>query len=248
MSLLTPLNHFSGVLQQRYYTRGLTSQLLWLLAKDLYVGKEAKDAFKDAFVNFSRWVSMDGISSPRMHEEVDATSLAPYKRDAVLPLPTVVDKTIPIYFKENKPLRKGCSHADNLSRVSQIFISDTAGRSSDQSALHEITRSDASINCSPPLPWVAILVDFGVKIHAVQPTFSVGQSEPRDIQEVGPCLRIHVTAISVDTFPFLSRHERLRSVLQNIIVYEELSSERWKAYTDISSNKCCMEVLVRNVI
>ncbi|KAI5988291.1 hypothetical protein EDC04DRAFT_1445500 [Pisolithus marmoratus] len=130
-----------------------------------------------------------GISSPRMVT-------------TILPLPTVVDKTIPIYFKENKPFRK-------------------AGRSSDQSALHEITRSDASINCSPPLPWVAILVDFGVKIHAVQPTFSVGQSEPRDIQEVGPCLRIHVTAISVDTFPFLSRHERLRSVLQNIIVYEE---------------------------
>ncbi|KAI6033314.1 hypothetical protein EDC04DRAFT_2214485 [Pisolithus marmoratus] len=191
-------------------------------------GEEAKGAFKDAYVNFSHWVSMDeNISVPKDGDDQLDTkewTLRHWHRTSAVQCchyQPLVDKMIPIYFKENKPPRKGLSHADDLSRVSQIFISDKAGRSSNQSALHKITRSHESINCSSSLPWVAILVDFGVKTPTVQPTFPARQSERLKTQDVGQCLRIHATAISVDTFPFLSRNEQLRSTLQNIIVYEE---------------------------
>ncbi|KAI6039773.1 hypothetical protein EDC04DRAFT_3090119 [Pisolithus marmoratus] len=100
------------------YFRFIFREDFWDLTR-----KEGKEAFEDVFINFSHWVSMDENIIPEdgdNHFKVHTTSLAPHKHDAVLPLPTPLDKIIPTYFKENKPPY-------------------TAGRSSDQSALHEIT-------------------------------------------------------------------------------------------------------------
>ncbi|KAI5984772.1 hypothetical protein EDC04DRAFT_2615605 [Pisolithus marmoratus] len=239
----------------------LTSRLLWLLAKDLFVrrtphfrpvipaadgqewksefadcqvipvmdylrfvfgphfcdraGKEAKEAFKHAYINFSHWVRTDENISTSKNRcgQLDAgqwTLRHWYRTSAVQccynqPL---VDKMIPIYFKD-------CPGETDLSRVSQIFISDRSQRSSSYDDLDNISRSHDSIKCHSSLPWVSILVDLGLTESAVEVKFA---DDPAD----GPCLRIYAAAIDVKTFPFLTKSHQLLYTLEKIITHDQI--------------------------
>ncbi|KAI6115032.1 hypothetical protein EDD17DRAFT_1827054 [Pisolithus thermaeus] len=178
-------------------------------------GKKAKKAFKNAFVNFSHWISMDeNIWVSKNHDdqlETDEWTLRHWHRTSAVQCchnQPLVDKMIPVYFDD----RHG---EDDLSRVSQIFISDRTQRRSSENELDKITRDHDSIRCHSSRPWVAILVDLGLKKSEAKVRFSHNLTE-------GPCLRIYAAAINVKTFPFLSRSERLPLTLRNIIAHERI--------------------------
>ncbi|KAI6135505.1 hypothetical protein EV401DRAFT_2192055 [Pisolithus croceorrhizus] len=188
-------------------------------------GWEAKEAFKDAFVNFSHWVSMDqDISVPKNGDNwsgADEWTLRHWHRTSAVQCchgQPLVDKMIPIYFKETVRSR------EDHSRVSQIFISDKARISASKKNLNNITRHHESIDCHSSLPWVAILVDLGLQKSAVEVDFSVRKSSRPTCQYApdSPCLHIYAAAINQDTFPFLSRSERLPLTLRNIIGHEQI--------------------------
>ncbi|KAI6118233.1 hypothetical protein F5141DRAFT_609580 [Pisolithus sp. B1] len=84
-----------------------------------------------------------------------------------------------------------------------------------ENELDKITRDHDSIRCHSSRPWVAILVDLGLKKSEAKVKFSHNLTE-------GPCLRIYAAAINVKTFPFLSRSERLPLTLRNIIAHERI--------------------------
>ncbi|KAI6100908.1 hypothetical protein EDD16DRAFT_1526124 [Pisolithus croceorrhizus] len=167
----------------------LARRLLWLLAKDLCVrrtpyrapifclrgeflekaGKKARKAFKNAFVNFTHWVSMGENTSPKNGDQLATQAL---------PLPS-------------------------------------------NSEFGNFARHYISINCHSSLPWIAILVDMGLKESKLEANFTVPVNQPehlntRDMSD-GPCLRIYAAAISNVTFPFLSQSEQLQRTLARII-------------------------------
>ncbi|KAI6160278.1 hypothetical protein EDD17DRAFT_1510588 [Pisolithus thermaeus] len=186
--------------------------------------EQAKAAFNNAFVNFSHWVSMNEDISVRKNGvdqlPADEWTLRHWHRTSAVQCchgQPLVDKMIPTYFKDNDP---SCR---DLSRVSQIFISDKARRSPNKKDLSDIIRNHDSINCGSSRPWVAILVDLGLKESTVEFTFPErwsGRSTTEGACD-GPCLRIYASAINSNTFPFLSRSEQLPLTLRNIIAYEE---------------------------
>ncbi|KAI6042758.1 hypothetical protein EDC04DRAFT_2891606 [Pisolithus marmoratus] len=215
------------------YFRFVFGKNFWEVAGEKVpgTGKKAKEVFNNAFVNFSHWVRMDGhISASKNdvdHDQLDGNewTLRHWHRTSAVQCcynQPLVDKMIPIYFKDNdeNPLPDNHLRKD-LSCMSQIFISDKAQRSSNEADLQNIARTHDSINCNSPQPWIAILVDLGMSDSVVRFTFPVGQSDRESPIEGGPCLRIYAAAINVDTFPFLSRSERLPLTLQNIISWEE---------------------------
>ncbi|KAI6107521.1 hypothetical protein EDD16DRAFT_1898820 [Pisolithus croceorrhizus] len=193
-------------------------------------GWEAKEAFKDAFVNFSHWVSMDqDISGPKNGDNwlgADEWTLRHWHRTSAVQCchaQPLVDKMIPIYFKET--IRSCQKHPrEDRSRVSQIFISDKARSSANKKDLKNITRHHESIDCHSSLPWVAVLVDLGLQKSAVEVDFSVRQSNRPTCQYApdSSCLHIYAAAINQDTFPFLSQSKRLPLTLRNITDHEQI--------------------------
>ncbi|KAI6043607.1 hypothetical protein EDC04DRAFT_669446 [Pisolithus marmoratus] len=186
--------------------------------------EEAKEVFKHAFVNFSHWVSMDGnISIPKSSDDqlgADEWTLRHWHRTSAVQCchnQHLVDKMIPIYFKEGHSFHK------DRSCVSQIFISDRVWSRTHKQELKNITRHDDSINCHSSRPWVAILVDMALQESAVEVNFVVKQPNRPTTQHVfdSPCLFIYAAAINGDTFPFLSRSKRLQLTLQNIINHDK---------------------------
>ncbi|KIK15021.1 hypothetical protein PISMIDRAFT_337486 [Pisolithus microcarpus 441] len=178
-------------------------------------GKKARKAFKNAFVNFSHWVSMDEniwVSKNRDDQlETNEWTLRHWHRTSAVQCchnQPLVDKMIPVYFND-------CRGESDLSRVSQIFVSDRAQRWSSENELDKITRHHDSIRCDSSRPWVAILADLGLSESEVKVKFSHNPAG-------GPCLRIYVAAISIKTFPFLCRSQQLPSTLQNIIIHERI--------------------------
>jgi len=129
----------------------------------------------------------------------------------------LIDKVIPIYFKG------GPEGASAKSRMSQIFISDKARRSTDsKDVLHAITRRHENLRGedgisdpdSEPLPYIAILADLG------QPSsFSLTFPE-RDIDD--RCLRIYAAGVDTVTYPFLARYPAIMNTLQDLVLLQQI--------------------------
>ncbi|KAI9566688.1 hypothetical protein HD554DRAFT_2174105 [Boletus coccyginus] len=247
----------------------LSSRLLWLLAKDLFIRTAAKNVvtkmpstweehlidcqmipvvdwlgfifgpciwdsedtqallaremFKDAYLNFSHWVCMEAniVGSKEGTElRLNRWTLRHWQRTSGVQCchqQPLIDKVIPIYFKG------GPEGASAESRMSQIFISDHARKSTDsKDVLCSIARRHRYLSGegatsdlgSEPLPYITILADLGQS-----PSFSVTFPE-RDIDD--PCLRIYAAGIHTTTYPFLARHPALMETLQGLVHLQQI--------------------------
>ncbi|KAG2047170.1 hypothetical protein BDR06DRAFT_964261 [Suillus hirtellus] len=182
---------------------------------------EAKAAFQHAYINFSHWVSMTEFISPPVPDQTDADSLSArcsseewtlrhwHRTSAVqcCHLQPLVDKMIPIYFDDPD------LGPEDLNRVSQIFISDKAGKNRHEYDLGLVTRTHDSIQCLSNLPYIALLLDLNVepKLNVTFP-----EKEPKH-PETDRCLRIYASGISETTFPFLSKHSGVASQLRGLV-------------------------------
>ncbi|KAG2095463.1 uncharacterized protein F5147DRAFT_718410 [Suillus discolor] len=183
--------------------------------------EEAKAAFQHAYINFSHWVSMTEFISPPVPDQTDADSLSArcsakewtlrhwHRTSAVqcCHLQPLVDKMIPIYFDDP------ALGSDDLNRVSQIFISDKAGKNRHEHDLWSVTRTHDSIQCLSNLPYIALLLDLDVE-PKLNVTFS--ENEPNHA-ETDRCLRIYASGISGTTFPFLGQHPVVASQLRGLV-------------------------------
>ncbi|KAI5987013.1 hypothetical protein EDD15DRAFT_2199782 [Pisolithus albus] len=172
-------------------------------------------AFKHIFVNFSHWVSMDEniwlSKNCDSQLKMDKWMLHLWHCMSTVQCchnQPLIDKMIPIYFEDHPG-------ENNLSHVSQIFISDKAQKHSNENELDKITHNHDAIHCHLSRPWVAILVDMGLKLPKVKIKFPENASG-------GPCLHIYAVAIDAKTFPFLSQTQQLPLTLQNIIIQESI--------------------------
>jgi hypothetical protein len=114
---------------------------------------------------------------------------------------------IPIYF--NDP----ALGSEDINRVSQMFISDKAGKNRNEQSLAFITRNHDSIQCSSKLPYIALLLDLNVKpqFHVTYPTKKPNHSE------TDRCLRIYASGINDTTFPFLGQHSEVANHLHRLV-------------------------------
>ncbi|KAG2124410.1 uncharacterized protein EDB93DRAFT_1193755 [Suillus bovinus] len=103
--------------------------------------------------------------------------------------------------------------SDDLNHVSQMFISDKAGKNCHEHDLGLVTRMHDSIQCLSNLPYIALLLDLNAK-----PKLSVTfpEKEPNHA-ETDRCLRIYASGISQTTFPFLSQHPEVASRLRGLV-------------------------------
>jgi len=122
---------------------------------------------------------------------------------------------IPIYFDD--PIL-GC---EDIRRVSQIFISDKAGKNSNQRDLGFITRTHPSINCLSPLPFIALLLDLNGE-SKLDVSF---RERERNHPETDRCLRIYASGVRRATFPFLRAYStEVETLLEGFISKPEVSS------------------------
>jgi len=99
---------------------------------------------------------------------------------------------IPIFF-DDPMLPSG------RERMSQMFVSNMAGQSSNEREKSFTTCTHDSIACSSPLPFIALLdLDGKTKLDV---TFPHKQSNH---PETDRCLRIYASGLNKETFPFLS--------------------------------------------
>jgi len=101
-------------------------------------------------------------------------------------LQPLVDKMIPIYF-DDPALGSG-----DLNRISQMFLSDRAGKNYHEQDLKLITRTHDSIQCLSDLPYIALLLDLNVE-RKLNVTFR--ENKP-NLVETDRCLRIYASGIS----------------------------------------------------
>ncbi|OAX40771.1 hypothetical protein K503DRAFT_855101 [Rhizopogon vinicolor AM-OR11-026] len=166
----------------------------------LQAGDTAKELFQHAYINFSHWVPMDGMISPGPEVSDRCTAaewtLRHWHRTSAVQcchLQPLIDKMIPIYFDDPT------LGTDDMDRVSQIFISDKAGKYSSERDLGFISRTHPSIDCLSPLPFIALLLDFNG-----EPKLDVSFPEMEHHHpETDMCLRIYASGLSETTFPFL---------------------------------------------
>ncbi|KAI9462598.1 hypothetical protein HD554DRAFT_2330393 [Boletus coccyginus] len=183
----------------------------------------AHDMFKDAYINFSHWVCMEAnIAGSNEGNELrlEQWTLRHWQRTSAVQCchqQPVIDKAIPIYFKG------GPEGASAESRMSQIFISDKARRSTDsKKALHGITRrhenlrgKDGTFNPdSDPLPYIAILADLG-QPSSFSLTFPERNTDDR-------CLRIYAAGVDTVTYPFLGRYPAIMDALQDFVHLQQI--------------------------
>ncbi|KAF8548189.1 hypothetical protein OG21DRAFT_1526653 [Imleria badia] len=250
----------------------LTSRLLWLLAKDLFIRTQAKNVvttmpstweehvvdcqmipvvdwlefifgpqiwdeedtqaslareiFEDAYLNFSHWVCMEAnIAGSKAGNELGLYewTLRHWQRTSAVQCchqQPLIDKVIPIYFKG------GPESASPESRMSHIFISDQARKSTDsKETLHKITRRNKTLSGegedkstpldSESLPYIAILADLG------QPSSLSVTFPERDIQR-DRCLRIYAAGVDTATYPFLAKYPALMDTLQDLVHLQQI--------------------------
>ncbi|KAG2116781.1 hypothetical protein DEU56DRAFT_905154 [Suillus clintonianus] len=202
----------------------LFGETFWLLADE-----EAKTNFRHAYINFSHWVSMTELISPgpgpgdSKQPTSDMSSakewtLRHWVRTSAVQccdLQPLVDKMIPIYFDDPT------LDSDDLKRVSQIFISDKAGKNPNARELAAITRKHDSIRCLSTLPYIAIRLDFNVEPQ-LKVTFP--ERDPNDA-ETDRSLRIYASGLEETTFPFLTPNTIVASQLRGLISREETPTQ-----------------------
>ena len=117
----------------------------------------------------------------------------------------MVDAMIPVYY-----YHPGNTAEDNRKTFSQLFISVKLQQASNESDLAFISREHPSINCTDAkLPWIAILVDYGVTRSKVTATFTSGRKTERqfvnalEVRADDNCLRIYVAGATSKTFEFM---------------------------------------------
>ncbi|KAG9318913.1 hypothetical protein JVU11DRAFT_1024 [Chiua virens] len=174
----------------------------------------AREVFKDAYVNFSHWVSMEkNIAGSKEGDELhlDLWTQRHWQRTSAVQCShqqPLIDKVIPIYFKDagNRRVK---------SQMSQILISDKARESkSSKQALRNIKRRDKSIRSkhspkdSDLPPYIAILADLGQR-SSFTTTFPEKQTADR-------CLRIYAAGVDETTYPFLARYPTVKNTLENL--------------------------------
>ncbi|KAG1801836.1 hypothetical protein EV424DRAFT_1559220 [Suillus variegatus] len=181
--------------------------------------EEAKAAFQHAYINFSHWVSMTEFISPLVPDQTEADSLRCSAEEWTLRhwhrtsavqcchLQPLVDKMIPIYFDDPD------LGSEDLNRVSQIFISNKAGKKCHEHDLGLVTRTHDSIQCLSNLPYIALLLDLDVE-PKLNVTFPEKEPNPAEMDR---CLRIYASGISESTFPFLSQHPEVASQLRGLV-------------------------------
>ncbi|KAG0700650.1 hypothetical protein DFH29DRAFT_930758 [Suillus ampliporus] len=219
--------------------------LKYLFGEDFWstVG-EAKTAFQHAYINFSHWVPMAEFISPQDSKETDIESLSArcsaeewtlrhWHRTSAAQcchLQPLVDKMIPIYFDDPS------LGSDDLNRVSQMFISDKAGKHCNERDLGFITRKHESIQCLSNLPYIALLLDLNVdpKVRVSFP-----KKEPKHVG-TDRCLRIYASGVSDTTFPFLRDSSDVAELLHGLVsrqkeVPSQTSFERLEALVKFGS-------------
>ncbi|KAG1809295.1 uncharacterized protein BJ212DRAFT_602435 [Suillus subaureus] len=184
-------------------------------------GEEAKAAFRHAYINFSHWVPMTEFISPACDLEHTAKeskcdaqewTLRHWHRTSAVQcchLQPLVDKMIPIYFDDP------ALGPDDEKRVSQIFISDKAGKRRHVQELSHITRGHETIDCQSVLPYIALLLDLNVVLDP-QLKVSFPERNPSH-SETGRCLRIYASGMSDTTFPFLHEYPDVKRQLQGLL-------------------------------
>ncbi|KAG1762193.1 hypothetical protein EDD22DRAFT_892969 [Suillus occidentalis] len=196
----------------------LFGKTFWLNLAD-----QAKAAFQHAYINFSHWVSMSEFISPPVPDQTDADPLSTrcsaeewtlrhwHRTSAVqcCHLQPLVDKMIPIYFDDP------ALGSEDINRVSQMFISDTAGKNCNVQELGYNTRKHDAIQCLSDLPYIALILDFN-KDPWLRVTFA--ESDP-DHPETDQCLRIYASEsrMSGTTFPFLDEYREIAGHLQQLV-------------------------------
>jgi hypothetical protein len=193
----------------------------------LKAGEKAKAAFQHAYINFSHWVSMENFISPKDSKlpNVDSSSarcdskewtLRHWHRTSAVQcchLQPLVDKMIPIYFDDP------ALGSTDVDRVSQIFISDKAGKTSNERDLGFITRKHGSIQCLSELPCIALLLDLKMD-SKLSVTFP--KKKPKH-SKTDRCLRIYASGITDTTFPFLRDHFNVAELLRGLVSRQEES-------------------------
>ncbi|KAG2335492.1 hypothetical protein BDR05DRAFT_1006757 [Suillus weaverae] len=92
----------------------------------------------------------------------------------MLHLQPLVDKMIPIYFDDP------AFGSNDVDRVSQMFISDKAGKSFNEGDLGVITRKHGSIQCLSELPCIVLLLDFNADTK-LSVTFPKKKPKPTNV-------------------------------------------------------------------
>ncbi|OAX34262.1 hypothetical protein K503DRAFT_803729 [Rhizopogon vinicolor AM-OR11-026] len=161
-------------------------------------GDAAKELFQPAYINFSHWgtYGWNDFSRARMTDTplqsgLCATGIGQARSNAIIS--SLIDKMIPIYFDDPN------LGPDDIGRVSQIFISDKAGKYSSKRDLGFISLTHPSIDCLSHLSFIALLLDLNG-----EPKLNVSfpEMEPHH-PETDWCLRIYAPGLSEITFPFL---------------------------------------------
>jgi len=129
-----------------------------------------------------------------------------------------VDKMIPIYFDN--------PNSEDICLISQMFISDKAGKGSNKKSTTFITRMDPTIECWSPLPFIALLLDLN---HDAVPNLSVSFNKQRHHKRTDRCLCIYASGLSHNTFSFLHHSQsEVEGLLKSLISNpkESLSDSR----------------------
>ncbi|KAG1769559.1 hypothetical protein EV702DRAFT_696936 [Suillus placidus] len=194
-------------------------------------GMDAKSAFQHAYINFSHWVPMEDFISPKDSKLADVESsrcdaqewtLRHWHRTSAVQcchLQPLVDKMIPIYFDDP------ALGSNDAARMSQMFVSDKAGKNCNESTLAFITRKDASIECLSDLPYIALLLDLNVgpKLSTTFP------KRVPNHPESDRCLRIYAAGMGDTTFPFLHEHPEVAKLLHGLVSrQQEVPSQSFK--------------------
>lgn len=103
--------------------------------------------------------------------------------------------------------------SEDINCVSQMFISEKAGKNCNEQSLGRITRNHDLIQCLSNLPYIAPLLDLNVKsrLHATFPTKMPNRSE------TDRCPRIDASGINNTTSPFLGQHSEVASHLHGLV-------------------------------
>ncbi|GBE81651.1 hypothetical protein SCP_0400220 [Sparassis crispa] len=177
----------------------------------------AREAFKNARINFSHWVAMsDNISKEGVKWNPREWILRHWYRTCAIQCchgQPRTDKMIPMYFDD-------FSGRNDQDRMSSIFISDKAGENDSPRDVNFIDRTHDSINCSTSRPYIAITLDLGVQDESITSTFPTSTSERVNAGVDNRCLRIYARGMSAETYPFLNKVEGLFQVMKQVAVRE----------------------------